>query len=140
MLSGNLKRGIPTLINKYDILRILTHVNSCGYTGLILYADGNFTSVYEGKLGLIDATRVAYTNTPRYDTIVKLITHPVKTRNFSKFRIGLCGRDTDQDVRTMDECFVINPENLQEAIPNDLSIEFKTLLKTFARVNNIHRL
>lgn len=137
MLSGNLKRGIPIIFQKEDVCRVLAHIETCQYTGLTVYADGNFLTIYEGKPSLIEASRIAYANTTRYDEITTLISHPIETRHFSKFNIGLRHADAGKGVEDMEECFIIKENILNDFLPHTLSVEFKTLLKTFWQVNNL---
>lgn len=137
MMSGSLKKGVPTHIQKQDIKRILNHIDICHYTGRTLYIDGNFLIIYEGKLSLIEASRIAYDGTPRYDKIIRLLNRPIKTRSFSDFRIGLRRQDATPDVFDMKQCFELQATTFQEALPDSLPKDFIALLKTFARVNNL---
>lgn len=137
MMSGSLKKGVPTRIQKEDVERIFNHIDACHYTGQTVYIDGNFLTIYEGKLSLIEASRIAYDDTPRYDKIMPLLSRPIKTRSFSGFRIGLRSEDAVPEVFGMEHCFELQAETFQEALPDSLPKDFRALLKTFARVNNL---
>lgn len=140
MMSGSLKKGVPTHIKKDDVERIFTHVETCNYTGQTLYIDGNFLTIYEGKLSLIEASRIAYDNTPRYDKIMPLLKRPVKSRSFSGFKIGLRAQDANSEVFRIENCFQLTADTFQKALPSTLSNDFLALLKTFARVNDLRKI
>lgn len=137
MMSGSLKKGVPKIFQQNDIERIFQHVSDFKYTGLTLYTDGTYTTIYEGKLSLIEASILAYTDTPRYDNIMKLYSHPIEARSFHDFRIGLRGQDAGDGVLDMENCFGLQAETFKEALPGNLPKEFVALFKSFARVNNL---
>jgi len=137
MMSGSLKKGVPKTFQMHDIKRIFQHVSDFQYTGLTLYTDGSYTTIYEGKLSLIEASILAYTDTPRYDNIMKLYSRAVEARSFQDFRIGLRGQDAGGGVLAMENCFGLQAETFKDAIPKTLPKEFVALFKSFARVNNL---
>ncbi|RKQ71772.1 hypothetical protein DES40_1102 [Litorimonas taeanensis] len=137
MHSGNIKSHNSALVTKDDVQRILNHVNERHFTGLTLYSDGSFLTLYEGDRDLIEESRLQYDNTDRYSKISTLFSRPVEKALFSDFKIGLGRYDTIENIESLKSCFRLCPESLELVIPDALPNEFKVLTRTFARVNNL---
>lgn len=137
MLSGNIKSQNSAVINQEDIQRILEHVRSRKYTGLTLYSQGSFLTLYEGDKDLIENSRQQYNDTDRYSNITTMFSRKIKERSFPNFRIGLGRYDTSENIEALDGCFQLSPEVLDRISPASLPNEFKVLTLTFARVNNL---
>jgi hypothetical protein len=137
MLQGHIHSSVSPIISRDDIQRIFTHVEEKEFTGLTIYVDGSFLTLYEGDKASIEHSRAIYANTARYSNILTLFSNPIEKRDFADFRIGLGRNDCDQNVMDLPNCFCLGHQSLNSVFPASFPNEFQILIRTFARVNNL---
>ncbi|QHS57201.1 BLUF domain-containing protein [Mucilaginibacter sp. 14171R-50] len=78
----------------FDILHNSRQHNAAvGISGVLLYADGNFIQVIEGKDSVIDALYARIQADQRHTNIIKLIDEPIAEKNFSEWLMGFAVTD-----------------------------------------------
>ncbi|RKQ71773.1 hypothetical protein DES40_1103 [Litorimonas taeanensis] len=137
MHSGNIKTGKSTVINRDYIRLIISDTKQQGFTGLTLYLDGSFLTLYEGDIHTLELARQRYTNSSLYSNITTMFSRQIEKRAFSTYRLGLGRLDTSESIESLNGCFHLTAETLDDVIPSSIPNEFKILARTFARVNQI---
>ncbi len=137
MFSGNVKKGNSPIIYTDDAQRVCGHAKDYGYTGFTVYIDGNYTTLYEGDLNSIQKSIDYYADSERYSKIITMISRPVETRDFIDFKLCLRKIDCKKVIGNVKNCFALTPEHFNEILSKTRPPEYKSLLKTFARVNNM---
>lgn len=60
-----------------------------GVTGMLLYADGSFFQVLEGKAAVVDHLLNEIARDPRHERVTKVIHEPIARRHFGDWTMGL---------------------------------------------------
>lgn len=137
MFSGNVKKGNSPIISRDDAERVCDHAKACDYTGFTLYVDGNYITLYEGTLDKIQKSIDYYSDSMRYSKIMTMISRPVEQREFKDFTLCLRHIDSADAIRHVKNCQLLTSDISKRILPKSTPKEYKSLLKTFARVNNL---
>lgn len=137
MLSGNMKTDVFTSLGQDDVQRIYDHVIGQGFTGMVIYTDGSFLTLYEGDKDAIERSRATYANTERYSNIITMLSRPIEKREFTDYKIGVGRQDFSEELRRLPYCFCLGHGALNNVFPASFPNEFQILIRTFARVNNL---
>jgi hypothetical protein len=137
MLTGNIKKGNSPIIKQDHAQRIVDHAFERSYKGFTVYIDGNYTTLYEGKLEQIEKTIAYYADSETYSKITTMVSRPVENHMFEDFHLYLRNIDCDNVIGTVANCVTLTPDYFQNLMPENMRPEYKSLLKTFARVNNM---
>lgn len=80
------------LLNDHELTEILnvsrTNNEKNNITGVLLYNEGTFIQFLEGPSDALNATYEAILNDEQHKNVIKLITAPITTRNFSDWTMG----------------------------------------------------
>ncbi len=137
IFSGNIKKGNSPIISQDDAQRVCGHAAECDYTGFTVYIDGNYITLYEGNKDNIQKSIDYYANSKRYSKIITMLSRPVSQRDFPDFKLGLRKIDCKNVFGKVEHCFLLTPECFAAILPKSFPQDYKTLLRTFARVNNM---
>ncbi|WP_439135241.1 BLUF domain-containing protein [Pseudomaricurvus sp.] len=92
-------------LEKNQIVSILEKArkknSSINVTGMLLYDDGAFFQILEGKREVVEKLLVEISNDKRHDRIVKIIIEPIEERSFSEWTMGYSGA-TRSDLQKVD--------------------------------------
>ena len=102
-----------------------------GVTGVLLCQDGSAMQVLEGVEPVIEAIYDRIRHDERVSHSLVLLRRKTDQREFPNWSMGF--RQAEPSDRTFD----LSPQSFSAAIPPELSIETKTLSRTFARVNGL---
>lgn len=140
MFSGNIKKGNSPIVKRDHAQRIVDHASQNGYNGFTVYIDGNYLTLYEGQIELIQKSIEYYADSKFYSKIMTMISRPVETHAFSGFKLCLRKIDSEDVIDIVDDCVTLTSDFFKTVLPRTTPTEYKTLLKTFARVNNMSSL
>lgn len=129
-LSSGIKIFSDDEIN--DLLRI-SRANNLKYdiTGLLLYSDGNFMQILEGKKEAVEFIFEKIKKDNRHKNIILITNEPIKKRNFKDWKMGF----SVIDVAFLEKHPEINPFELKFTSKIDviISIFVETFLKSFKK-------
>jgi hypothetical protein len=89
-----------TPFSQDDIIELLNKARAnndkLGITGMLLYDNGSFFQVLEGKASAIDSVLALIEQDERHDRVVKLIYEDIEHRDFSEWSMGYSGISREQ--------------------------------------------
>jgi hypothetical protein len=137
-----LKMGLITLVyvsfatnplNDEELKKILAvarkNNQEAGITGMLLYRDGFFMQVLEGDEAVVNAKYNRIAEDPRHRGVMKVYSHPIEERSFSKWSMGFNTlRDSAPEGLEGYTDFLANPN---QAFFTDEPTRAKILLLSF---------
>ena len=79
----------------FDILHNSRQHNAAlNISGVLLYSEGTFIQVLEGKDGIIDALYLRIQADQRHKNVIKLIDEPITEKSFAQWLMGFAVTDT----------------------------------------------
>src|SRR6478735_3683715 len=89
-----------TLMHENQLMDILhnsrLHNEALGITGILLYSEGTFIQVLEGKDNMINALYARIKADQRHKDVVTLIDEPIAEKSFAKWLMGFAVADKDK--------------------------------------------
>lgn len=108
------------------------HNSAVGITGVLLYSQGTFIQVLEGRDKVIDALYLRITADQRHKNIIKLIEGPIDEKSFPQWLMGFSV--TDPEVTAGLVGYLKSIDQLQV---NNGHTEAVASIKTFIAANNL---
>ena len=106
-----------------------------GLSGILLYHDGNFMQILEGKRDAVDETFNRIKHDPRHKGIIRLLSRSYPTRSFSEWTMGYV-RCTDRKLERNSPGFnlILEREQLNFLDKDTMPDSIYDLLVAFHRI------
>ena len=128
--SGTRSHGDQVL---EDILATARRENArLDISGLLLYLDGNFLQVLEGREADVRRLYAAIEKDTRHRGLVVLHAEPAKERVFAGWSMGYYRPDRNPDTESL---FNLTRDSFRERVPPDTPAKILVFLKTFYQTN-----
>lgn len=117
-----------------DLLNVArTHNGEIGITGMLLYKDGRFMQILEGKKETVQSLFKKISNDPRHHKVVTLLEGPCEAREFPDWSMGFRSLDSaDLSATPGYSEFLNRPFTEDEFLPDPTRAQ--RLLRVFKRI------
>jgi len=117
----------------FDILHNARQHNAAlNISGVLLYSEGTFIQVLEGRDSVIDALYSRIEADQRHKNVVKLIDEPIAEKSFSQWLMGFTVTDSAKTEKLLGYLKSISELNLNSG--NNIAVD---AIKTFIENNNL---
>lgn len=134
VLSGYVIKNIPKVLEPETVTRLNDYCVEHGITGLKLYTDGSFMSIFEGSEAAIRELINRYNKNQRISGVTILFEGFNDQAAFSDFKIGF---REDEGPALTPSSFSLDANSFEKVMPPRADLWVKSLTNAFARINNV---
>jgi len=131
---GNIRPGVSPFVEKTSVDLIEQICHDLKIKGLMLYTDGSFLFVLEGKKDAARLIQYTFESHEDISTVMRLVETPAETTAFKDLKFAYCNSDAREDISGT---ISLNTTAVEDLLPESLSPHIQLLVKNFSIVNKV---